>query len=130
MADYKNIIPSNNLGANFSAVLPYQVGADFRWTLGINIDNGAGAAPSDAPVGTWQLQIYLGGSQWFRVFDADAQLAMLAPSGNAVVNGAITFRGVPGKQHRLAYVRTSGGGSSSICSAWTEQVRERMNSFG
>lgn len=74
---------------------------------------------SDSPIGAWQVQIAApSGNSFFHLFDADADMAMLATSGNAVVNGAVVLTGMPIGPARLAYVRASGGGATSVCSVW------------
>ncbi|MDB4989907.1 MAG: hypothetical protein JWN04_5085 [Myxococcaceae bacterium] len=116
----RKIVEASSLATGFAAAL-YPSAYDPRHTfaIGINVDDGAGGAPSDSPVGTWQLQRSLdGGVTWFRVLDADADLSKAATTGNKVANGMVIFNGLQGENWRLAYVRASGGGGNSRCTIW------------
>ena len=89
---------------------------DFGGELNVQclIDNGAGLAPTDTPVGVWQLWTDYGGGVFTRQTSTaiDAELAKIAPNGNNLVNAAATFPPVPGTNAVLVYVRTSGGATA------------------
>lgn len=81
------------------------------------IDNGAGAAPSDTPVGLWTLWASTDGVD-FSQLDAAAvttELAVIAPNGNNVVSECAVFQNCPGRYVKVAYARTSGGGGNTDC---------------
>lgn len=79
------------------------------------IDNGAGGAPSDSPVGTWELWTSGDGVNYEQQVDPaiTSELAKIAAVGNAKVTKSANFVGVPGVAAKLVYVRGSGGASSA-----------------
>lgn len=81
------------------------------------IDNGAGAAPSDTPIGVWRLYGSVDGETFTEIVSSDitTELALIAPNGNNVVGAWAVFTNVPGRYVKLAYDRTSGGGGNSSC---------------
>jgi hypothetical protein len=83
------------------------------------IDNGVGtaataSAPSDTPVGTFQLWVAAGQADYVRLTSTaiDAELAKLAPNGNNLVNAMAVFKGVPGHSAKIVYVYGSGGAAT------------------
>jgi hypothetical protein len=83
------------------------------------IDSGVGtaptgSAPSDTPVGTFQLWAAAGTADFTRLTSTaiDAELAKLAPNGNNLVNAIAIFKGVPGHSAKIIYVYGSGGAAS------------------
>lgn len=79
------------------------------------VTNGAGLAPTSAPLGYFVPMIQLG-STWHEYVDPYIQIAALSPAGNAIVRKAIVLRNVPPLPMRLDYVQTSGGGAGASCS--------------
>lgn len=77
------------------------------------IDDGSGGAPSDTPVGAWELYSSVDGINYSKVSAADAELAKIAPNGNNVVEAFALLSGVPGTSIKIAYNRTSGGAGNS-----------------
>lgn len=83
------------------------------------IDNGAGGAPTDTPVGVWEL--YCSATSK----DADyspvvieqltTALARIAPNGNIRISAWVSLRGVPGKFAKFRYKKGSGGATSTRC---------------
>ena len=73
------------------------------------------AAPSDAPLGTWELYFSGDGALFTRLnrSDIDAELAKIKPAGSVLVNDAAIFTGFPGKFLKLRYNRASGGAGDS-----------------
>lgn len=109
---------------------PVPVGMGGHLDLSVDIANAAGAAPSDAPVGTWQLWTSTGFKS-----DDDANykpielaqltqaLTALNPTGNnAVVSKTLTMRGVPGKWVKVRYIRSTGG-SATIAASTAARAR-------
>ena len=116
-----NLASANTLGATFttSAVdIPTTYYSDIA--IAVTLDNGAGAAPADSPSGLFTLQVSLdGGTTYFDFVDLNAALANVSPAGNnAVINGLVVIRAVPGNKARLKYTRTSGGATTTRCSVW------------
>jgi hypothetical protein len=95
-----------------SAVQAVALAEDGRLDIQVVIDNGAGAAPTDTPVGTWKLFSSADGSTYSHVLDADETLAKIAPSGNVLVSRWVMLEDVPGTSCKLVYTRTSGGAAS------------------
>ena len=87
---------------------------DGELSVHVQIDNGSGANPSDSPVGTWQLWTSGDGVNYERQTSTavDAELAKIAPNGNAKVNAAANFVGVPGSVAQLRYAYGSGGAAT------------------
>jgi hypothetical protein len=77
------------------------------------IDNGAGGAPSDTPLGSWELYTSADGTNYTKVSEADVELAKIAPNGNNKVDAVACFNGVPGSDFKVRYNRTSGGAGDS-----------------
>jgi hypothetical protein len=106
-------LPDLNLGASQveSAVQSVTLGPESRLDILVTIDNGAGIAPTDSPIGTFKL--FAGdGSDYAHVIDADETLAKVAPAGNTFISRWISFDDVPGSSIKLVYTRTSGGAAS------------------
>lgn len=88
------------------------------------IDNGSGAAPTDSPVGVWELYVSSDGTLFTRWVTSAVtnELALIAPNGNNVVDALAVFQNVPGRYVKLRYNRTSGGGTDAKAtvhlSAW------------
>lgn len=105
------------LGADqdLSLIEPIEIGEAGYLGIQAQIDNGAGGAPSDAPVGTWELWVASDGRTYGQLATqlATAQLANIASNGNNVVRSFAVFRGVPGTHAKIRYKRTSGGGGNS-----------------
>lgn len=110
----------NNLGATvtFGAVSLGEAPQDVA--IGIYIDNGAGAAPTDTPVGSFTLQTSWDASRWFDYPDASSALAAVSPTGNAVLSKAAVVRSVCAKYARVVYTRSSGGGTNSACTVYVD----------
>lgn len=80
------------------------------------IDNGIGGAPTDAPIGVWELYFADSvGGRFSIVTDSEivAELAKVSAAGNAVVDGWVRFSGLPRGLAKLLYNKTSGGGGDS-----------------
>lgn len=79
------------------------------------IDNGAGAAPTDTPVGVWELWVSNNGNDYIQFTNAlvVAELAKIAPNGNNLVEAWAVFDGMPGTSFKLRYNATSGGAGNS-----------------
>jgi hypothetical protein len=91
------------------------IGPEGYVALQVFIDNGAGAAPSDTPVGVFELHCSGDGTRYTPRTNAAivAELALVAPNGNNVVDAWAVIPGVPGTTVKLRYVRTSGGGTDA-----------------
>lgn len=81
------------------------------------IDNGTkDVAPTDLPMGTWQLWLSASESVGFTRFtlaeSGNFSLAGLAAVGNTLVNAMANFIDVPAGFGRLVYARASGGTAS------------------
>lgn len=83
------------------------------------IDNGAGAAPTDTPIGVWELYCApTSATEGFVpvvVEQLTAALGRIAPNGNVRIRGWVILRGVPGKFAKVRYKALSGGASSTRC---------------
>jgi hypothetical protein len=98
------------------------IGPGGHLDIEIDIDNGAGAAFADAPVGTWQLWTGTGTDgtletstryKQFTTTALTAALALLSPTGNnAVISSSLSLRGVPGRFAKLRYARSTGGSAT------------------
>jgi hypothetical protein len=89
---------------------------DGHLSIHVSIDNGAGIAPTDTPVGVWELYTSGDGINFYRLTNAAivAELALIAPNGNNLVNAWAVFSNVPGTAAKLLYNQTSGGGTSAV----------------
>jgi len=116
MASRRNTKFTTTLGASttLDAVKATSLGPDGRLDIQMNIDNGAGLAPTDTPAGSWQLWCTSDpeGALWSRVTSADEELKKIAPNGNALVSAYAVLEDVPGTSFKLLYVRTGGGAAS------------------
>lgn len=112
---------SNNLGASMvlANVGAFPVSYGGHVSIQCRIHNGAGAAPSDTPAGSWKLYASSNGVDFTEVTDTGSdttiadQLAKIAPNGNNVVNAYAVLDNVPGTSAKLLYVRSSGGGTNA-----------------
>ena len=79
------------------------------------IDNGAGIAPTDTPVGVWELWVSANGTDFYQITSAAivAELALIAPNGNNLVSAWAVFANVPGYLAKIRYNATSGGATSA-----------------
>lgn len=84
-------------------------------SIQVLIDNGAGGAPTDNPVGVWELYSSTDGSRFAPVTGTavTSELAKIAPNGNNVVNTFAIFDKFPGRFLKLRYNQTSGGTGNS-----------------
>jgi hypothetical protein len=73
------------------------------------------SAPSDTPVGVWELYASSDGVTFTQVTGTTVttELAKIAPNGNNVVKAFAVFDGVPGSSIKIRYNRTSGGGTNA-----------------
>lgn len=108
----RRYMTSVSLGAStdITTMPEITVGRDGYVALQVLIDNGAGAAPSDAPAGTWEIWASAG-SRFTQVTGTTitTELAKVAPNANNVVDAWAILVGVPGSRFKLRYNRTSGG---------------------
>lgn len=86
-------------------------------SIDVFVDNGtSNQAPTDNPVGVWQLWIATGSGPFSQLVDDAGEiagkLAKLSPNANNVVAGRAVFSNVPGTVAKLLYVRTSGGATA------------------
>lgn len=88
--------------------------------IGVTIDNGAGGAPTDTPASkVWTLYTKPYGEGDYRQVGASdallaAELALIAPNGNNVVNAKAIISGlVPGTQGKLLLSAGTGGDGDS-----------------
>ena len=88
--------------------------------LAVLITNGAGAAPTSAPVGVWLCYFSFDDVEYFPLDDSDvtAQLTKIAAVGNMLVRRAAVIYNVPGRYLRAVYDAGSGGGAGTACDAW------------
>ncbi len=117
------LVDANNLSATFtSAEFALKQEGLRELTLGVVITNGAGIAPTSAPVGTWSGEWSWDGDDWFPLDDADvlAQFAKLSATGNNLVRQSAKISGVPGELARFTFTRSSGGGAGAACDLWAE----------
>lgn len=116
MASRRNTKFDLTLGAStvLDAVKATSLGIDGRLDIQVVIDNGADAAPTDSPAGSWQLWCTSDpeGKLWSRVTSADDELKKIAPNANALVSAYAVLEDVPGTSFKLLYARTSGGAAS------------------
>jgi hypothetical protein len=79
------------------------------------IDNGAGGAPTDTPIGTWECYASATGEAYSPVTTPllTTALATIAPNGNVKISAWIILRGVPGKFVKFRYKKGTGGAGSS-----------------
>lgn len=107
------------------------IGPGGHLDIDVDIDNGAGGAPADAPVGTWQLWTCSGAegtaetaTRYKVVGIAALTTAMIALNavGNSVVAQTLSLRGVPGRFAKLRYVRSTGGSATATGTASRARV--------
>jgi hypothetical protein len=91
------------------------IGAEGYVAIQVLIDNGAGGAPTDTPVGVWELHASGDGKRFTPVAYANltTELARIAPNGNNLVDAWAIITGLPGCAIKLRYLRTSGGGTNA-----------------
>lgn len=98
--------------ANVPAI-PLQVGGE----LGVHvyITNGAGIAPTDSPVGVWEIYLSCDGQNYYRYASTaiTAELANCAATGNNLINAWSVFSQLPGTSAKVIYNATSGGLTSA-----------------
>lgn len=84
-------------------------------SIQVFIDNGAGIAPTDSPVGVWELYVSTDGIKYTRLTNSlvDTELAKIAATGNNLIDTFAMFTGVPGTWLKLRYNQTSGGATSA-----------------
>jgi len=78
----------------------------------VSIDNGTvGVAPTDTPVGVWELWCSSNGTDFYQYAPAELvdQLALIAPNGNNLVDAWAVFSNLPGTAVKVRYNATSGG---------------------
>ena len=109
---YNNSLAADGVVASLGFVrLRYEGNIDIQCV----IDNGSGGAPSDSPVGVWELWCS-GDGTTFSPYTTSAivtELAKIAPNGNNVVSAYAVIPGVPGLYVKLRYNQTSGGGTNA-----------------
>lgn len=101
------------LGADsdLDAVAAIEVDREDRYlAVQVIIDNGAGGAPTDLPIGVLELHCTGNGKDYSPVTGTliTAELAKVASNGNVLVSGWAILEGVPGTA-KLKYKRSSGG---------------------
>lgn len=103
---------TETLTQTFMPGIGLQKGGEFN--AQVLIDNGSGSAPTDNPVGSWQLWSSANGQDFSQVTSPaiDAELAKIAPAGNTLVSKWAVFTNVPGTEAKLLYVATSGGATT------------------
>lgn len=102
--------------SDLTAALDILVGEAGYVALQCLIDNGAGAPPTDAPIGVWELHCSAGPGIRFTPVTGSivtAELAKIAPAGSTLVDAWAILIGVPGSRCKLRYKRTSGGAGNS-----------------
>lgn len=116
----------NEVSLGASTVLADRAAVELKYSgllsIQAHIHNGSGSASSDTPVGVWRLYVSSDGelfTAWPNASAAEytavtAQLDLVNPNGNAVVNEVAVIENVPGKYVKLAYVRSSGGGTDAV----------------
>jgi hypothetical protein len=116
---HKAYFTNLSLAADSDLTLAQEISVGERGYIGlqIRIHNGAGAAPSDTPIGVWELHcnaIGPGGrfTQVVRTI-LTTELAYGAAVGNTLVDAWCIVAAVPGALAKLKYKRTSGGASSA-----------------
>lgn len=123
---YYNAANALGASATLSTLPTIEVRYSGYLSIQCTIDNGAGAAPSDAPVGVWELYSSADGTSFTRVGASDsglaAELAKVAPNGNNLVDAFAVLDALPGRFIKVRYNRTSGGGGNSrvrmLVSSW------------
>jgi len=98
--------------ANLPAVA-LQIGGHLD--IHVSIDNGAGIAPTDTPVGVWELWCSSNGVDFYLYNPAAviSELALIAPNGNNLVDAWAVFANVPGTAVKVRYNASSGGATSA-----------------
>ncbi len=83
-------------------------------SINASIYSGAGIAPVDTPVGVWQLWFSGDGTNYDLLSTAAtvAELALIAPNGNNLVDAWAVFSNAPGKFVKVLYIRSSGGATA------------------
>jgi uncharacterized protein YmfQ (DUF2313 family) len=112
-----NYLNNHAMSADFvlADVAPVEIKYSGFLSLQTIIDNGAGAAPTDTPVGVFEVWISSDGTDYTH-WDPSAtttELARIAPNGNNVVNEVAVLTSVPGQYAKVLYNQTSGGGTDA-----------------
>lgn len=109
------VLTANNLSSAVSSVT-FRPMAGFPSDLYVtaSIDNGAGLAPTSAPVGTFILRMQVNGA-WSQIVDSYGTLAAISPAGNTLVLKTAIMPAAPPALMRIDYVPTSGGGAGTSC---------------
>jgi hypothetical protein len=110
----KNLFSAVGMGADTAYSSEIVVGQTGYLSLQVLVDNGSGAAPTDAPIGVLEV-VCSGGSRFTQLVGTTVttELAKVAATGNAKVDAWAVLEGVPGSACKVRYKRTSGGGGNS-----------------
>jgi hypothetical protein len=89
---------------------------DGRLSIHAVIHNGAGIAPTDSPVGVWELWVSSDNVTFYQLTSAAivSALAPIAAVGDTLVSEWVIFENTPGKYLKLRYNQTSGGLTSGV----------------
>jgi hypothetical protein len=119
---------ANVLGSTqaLSGVVPVEIRGDGLFSFHIQIDNGAGGASTDSPVGAWEIWTSADGVLYENstgvTIDPDISASgdyaysfNLRFPVSSHLSSAWTFKpnALPGRFFKFRYVRTSGGGGDS-----------------
>jgi hypothetical protein len=77
--------------------------------------SGLANAPTDTPVGVFELWASADDTNYSLVPDAAVKLANIAPNGNNVVSSWAVFENAPGTRIKVRWNNTSGGAGDSRC---------------
>ena len=89
---------------------------DGRVSIHVVVHNGAGIAPTDAPVGVWELWTSVDNVTYYQLTSAAivSALAPLAAIGNTLVSEWVVFENMAGKYLKVRYNQTSGSAVAGL----------------
>jgi uncharacterized protein YmfQ (DUF2313 family) len=107
---YVNYFNAQALSAHIDGA-PFDIRYAGHVSIVAEITNGLGAAPTDTPVGAWELHVSGDGTNWVKDTEASyvTELAKIAPNGNNIVRAVSKLTNVGTMFGRFRYQRTSGG---------------------
>ncbi len=77
----------------------------------VHVSGNTASAPTDTPVGVWELWVSVDGTTYYQLTSAAivSALAPLAATGNNLISEWVVFENTPGKYLKVRYNQTSGG---------------------
>lgn len=121
------VLTANNLSAATVETTALDIGEErgVRLTFTASITDGAGAAPSSAPVGVWTLFFSHDNVEYFLISTTEIanEMAFMNAVGNVLVRKAAIIHDPPGKWIKALYTRGSGGGAGTACTVKLEVAK-------